>query len=247
MVGEVIRPPNKKPLSPLRMTDTNQLGKLNKGLQAPERHMRYLASLRLAWDWKPTCLIHRKRLFSQVQELWKSGSTIERRTMKRVHIVGGKNHGKTTLVVELLKELQDRGLRVGTIKHTHHDHELDIPGKDSHRHRQAGAAFVGILSRSMNAVFWLNQDPPDAHSEPRYDSFVNAYGSCDLVLVEGDTQTDALKVEVWRAALGTSPVCHRIKNIRAVVTDDSLTADCPILARKKCRGNRRFHPGTARG
>ena len=66
--------------------------------------------------------------------------------MNRIHIIGRKNHGKTQLVVELVEEFSLRGLRVGTIKHTHHDHELDTPGKDSHRHRSAGAAVVVIDS-----------------------------------------------------------------------------------------------------
>ena len=62
--------------------------------------------------------------------------------MHRLHIIGGKNHGKTTLIVELVQELTKRNLRVGTIKHTHHRHELDVPGKDSYRHRLAGAEVV---------------------------------------------------------------------------------------------------------
>ncbi|MDC0936360.1 molybdopterin-guanine dinucleotide biosynthesis protein MobB, partial [Pirellulales bacterium] len=66
----------------------------------------------------------------------------------RVHIVGRKNHGKTTLIVELIGELRGRGLRVAAIKHTSHAHDLDTPGKDSHRHGEAGAAVVGILSRN---------------------------------------------------------------------------------------------------
>jgi molybdopterin-guanine dinucleotide biosynthesis protein MobB len=60
--------------------------------------------------------------------------------VKRLHIIGGKNHGKTMLVVELVQEFARRGIPVGTIKHTHHHHEVDVPGKDSHRHRLAGAA-----------------------------------------------------------------------------------------------------------
>ena len=56
----------------------------------------------------------------------------------RIHVVGRRNHGKTTLLVELVEELCRRGLRVGTLKHSSHTHELDTPGKDSHRHRLAG-------------------------------------------------------------------------------------------------------------
>jgi len=73
--------------------------------------------------------------------------------MRRLHIVGRKNSGKTTFIVELVRYFTSSGLRIGTIKHTHHQHELDTPGKDSHRHREAGAQVVGILSRAMSAVF----------------------------------------------------------------------------------------------
>ena len=59
--------------------------------------------------------------------------------MRRIHIIGRKNSGKTTLVVELVQQLSAMGKRVATIKHTHHRHELDVPGKDSYRHREAGA------------------------------------------------------------------------------------------------------------
>jgi len=69
-----------------------------------------------------------------------------------IHIVGRKNAGKTTLVCDLIAALTQQGLRVATVKHTHHQHELDVPGKDSWRHREAGAAAVGILSPGMVAM-----------------------------------------------------------------------------------------------
>lgn len=145
--------------------------------------------------------------------------------MKRIHIVGGKNHGKTTLVSDLVVEFNRRGLRVGTIKHTHHQHELDTPGKDSHKHRKAGAAIVGILSRSMNAVFWPNEPQmPERESLPteeRYATFSKMYSDCDLVIVEGDTLTTAPKLEVWRAEQGTDPKAEQLQNVRAIVTDDA--------------------------
>ena len=141
--------------------------------------------------------------------------------MKRVHIIGGKNHGKTTLIVELVRELTAQGLQIGTIKHTHHQHELDTPGKDSHRHRSAGSAVVGICSRAMNAVFW----PPKSTAatrdadERKYASFAPAFEQCDLVLVEGDVHTKATKLEVWRREMGTSPLAKSDATIAAVVTD----------------------------
>ncbi len=155
--------------------------------------------------------------------------------MRRVHIIGGKNHGKTTLTCELVAEFQARGLRVGTIKHTHHQHELDTPGKDSHRHRQSGAAVVGILTRSMNAVYWPNapaESPDDpAQHDQRYDALTAAFHDCDLVLVEGDTRTTAPKIEVWRAALDTPPRTDQITKILALVSDDPIESPVPVLSR----------------
>ena len=149
--------------------------------------------------------------------------------MKRIHVVGRKNSGKTTLIVELVEHLTARGLRVGTIKHTHHQHELDTPGKDSHRHRRAGAAVVGILSPLLNAVFIPFGGPHDAPD--RYESLAPLFRDCDLVLVEGHSQAHALKVEVWRSATGQPPLADGDGAIRTVVSDEPLTVSVPIVPR----------------
>ncbi len=149
--------------------------------------------------------------------------------MKRIHVVGGKNNGKTTLVVDLVKEFQSRGIQVGTIKHTHHHHELDTPGKDSHQHREAGAAAVGILSPAMNAVFWPNEG--SAGGDERYDRFASMFSECRLVVVEGDTQTKAPKIEVWRAKCGPQPMGDQLSNVIGLVTDDEAETSYPVLAR----------------
>ena len=146
-------------------------------------------------------------------------------TMKRIHILGRKNHGKTTLVVELVEYFSARGLRVGTIKHTHHAHELDMPGKDSHRHRQAGASVVGILSHGENALFWTPAEP--AAGGDRYEQFAPHFAACDLVLVEGDALTTGLKVEVWRQALDATPMAREDGSIAAVITDDHPQVEAP--------------------
>ncbi len=151
--------------------------------------------------------------------------------MRRIHVIGGKNHGKTTLVCDLVRELSRRGLRVGTIKHTHHNHELDTPGKDSHAHRHSGAVAVGILSRSMNAVFWPNAVPETAE-ERRYDRFAAIFEACDLVIVEGDIQADAPKIEVWRARLGTKPLVKSGTTVCAVISDDPVETDRPVIPRQ---------------
>jgi len=150
--------------------------------------------------------------------------------LKRVHIIGSKNHGKTTLVAELVQELSAQGYRVGTIKHTHHQHELDTPGKDSHRHREAGAVVVGILTRSMNAVFWQAEE--NSLGEARYQVFAQTFADCHLTLVEGDTQTTAPKIEVWRRSLGSEPLAKADVSIQAIVTHDEVQyLATPILPR----------------
>jgi len=149
--------------------------------------------------------------------------------MRRIHVIGRKNHGKTQLVVELVEQFASRGLHVGTIKHTHHRHELDTPGKDSHRHRTAGAEAVGILSRTMSAVFLPAAEAQE--DADRYASLAAAFSGCDLVIVEGDSQTNAPKIEVWRAALGVEPLAAHDKTILAVVTDDPLPIPAVIHSR----------------
>lgn len=113
--------------------------------------------------------------------------------MNRIHIVGRKNHGKTTLVVELVREFCRRGIRVGTIKHSRHVHELDTPGKDSHRHRAAGGQPAAILTGDSVGVF-LSRD-----GRNEYERLEPLFADCQIVLVEGDIEAGGVKVEVWRA------------------------------------------------
>jgi molybdopterin-guanine dinucleotide biosynthesis protein MobB len=150
--------------------------------------------------------------------------------LKRVHIVGRKNSGKTTLIVDLVQHLTASGLRVGTVKHTHHHHELDTPGKDSHRHREAGAAAVGILSPGMTAVFRPIDEATQEAADP-YDQVAPMFADCDIVLVEGNLQTEAFKVEVWRAAVTERPIATQDSSIAAVITDDAIEVAVPSWSR----------------
>lgn len=156
--------------------------------------------------------------------------------MKRIHIVGRKNSGKTTLIVDLVHRLTTQGLVVGTIKHTHHHHELDTPGKDSFRHREAGARAVGILSPKMNAIFWP-QDPDVQNGEhesrqDKYDRFQVQMQDCDIVLVEGDSSTQATKIEVWRAENETEPILASDDSVSAMVTDDPVECSVQVFSRQ---------------
>jgi molybdopterin-guanine dinucleotide biosynthesis protein MobB len=144
--------------------------------------------------------------------------------------VGRKNSGKTTLIVELVERLTQRGRRVGTIKHTHHAHELDTPGKDSHRHRTAGAAAVGILAPNLSALYWV---PSDDSDNDRYAPLLATFeqSGCEVVLVEGHATGEGEKIEVWRAATGTPPMALDDPTIVAVVSDDAPEVSVPVWRR----------------
>jgi len=145
--------------------------------------------------------------------------------MNRIHIVGRKNHGKTTLVVELAQEFRRRGIRVGTIKHSRHVHELDTPGKDSHRHRAAGGQPAAVITGDSVGVF-LSRDGRD-----EYERLEPLYADCQIVLVEGDIEAAGVKVEVWRAEKGAACLAAEWANISAVVSDDRADVSVPVWPR----------------
>ena len=146
-----------------------------------------------------------------------------RNAVPRVHIVGRKNSGKTTLVCEIVKRLTAQNYKVATIKHTHHQHELDTPGKDSHKHRSSGAVAVGILSPSMTAVFIPRAATSDRDDRlSGYTALDAAFVDCDLVVVEGDLSTTAPRIEVWRSIVSESPYAFTTHGISAIVSDDTL-------------------------
>jgi molybdopterin-guanine dinucleotide biosynthesis protein B len=144
--------------------------------------------------------------------------------MRTIHIVGRKNHGKTTLVLELLAEFGKRGLHVGTVKHSSHVHELDTPGKDSHGHRLAGADPVAVVTSELVAVF-----------QPRrgdfYEQLAPLYAQCDLVLVEGHIDGPGIKLEVWRESIGGACLADVHADIVAVISDDQPKVSVPLLPR----------------
>lgn len=143
----------------------------------------------------------------------------------RLHIVGRKNHGKTTLMVALVDELCRRGVRVGTIKHSRHVHELDTPGKDSHRHRAAGGQPAAIITHDSVGVFWTR----DGCSE--YDRLAPLFADCDIVLVEGDIDAPGRKVEVWRDEVGGECLAKQRDDIVAVISDSSPDVQVPVWPR----------------
>jgi molybdopterin-guanine dinucleotide biosynthesis protein B len=142
--------------------------------------------------------------------------------MKVLGLTGWSGSGKTTLLTALLPLLIGRGLRVSTVKHAHHDFDLDQPGKDSWRHRAAGAHEVMIAGARRWAL--LHENPGE---EPGLDELLARMSPVDLVLVEGFKSYPHPKLEVHRPALGRAPIWPGRPDIVAVASDDPLLA-CPL-------------------
>jgi len=136
--------------------------------------------------------------------------------MEIVHIVGRRNHGKTRLITELVREFTSRGLDVATAKHCGHAHELDTPGKDSFHHRTSGAAMAAVITPAMCAVYRPRTSVDDVYAD-----VAQWAGNAALLLVEGDADGPGKKLEVWRAELGGSPLALERDDIAAVITNDS--------------------------
>ncbi len=133
-------------------------------------------------------------------------------------IIGRQGSGKTHLVVRLVHEFRRRGYRVSTIKHTHHHlPELDTPGKDSYRHREAGAQEVIVASDHGWALIRQAQEPRSL------DALLAELAPVDIVLVEGYKQLDSLvRLEVFRAAESSEPLAAADTGIAAIACPTTL-------------------------
>lgn len=130
-------------------------------------------------------------------------------------ITGWKNSGKTTLIVALVEEFTRRGLRVSTIKHAHHAFDIDVPGKDSHRHRAAGASEVLVGSGARWALMHELRDA----AAPSLDDLLTRLSPCDLVLVEGFKGDSHPKLEVTQRNGPDPLIADTDASVVAVVTD----------------------------
>ena len=132
-----------------------------------------------------------------------------------VSIVGYSGSGKTTLVERLIPELRRRGLRVATIKHNRHGFDIDREGKDSWRHRRAGAAVTVLSSPGKAAV--LTDLEGDPGLEELGERFIRGV---DVILAEGFKKNPHPKIEVWRRALGRDFLSRGDDALMAVAGDD---------------------------
>jgi molybdopterin-guanine dinucleotide biosynthesis adapter protein len=136
--------------------------------------------------------------------------------MKVIGFAGFSGSGKTTLVERLIPALRLRGQRVSVVKHAHHSFDIDHPGKDTHRHREAGA-FEVVVASSQRLALMREFEKPGALNV--HHLIAELYDGVDWVLVEGFKQSDILKIEVWRAANGKPARYMDDDFIVAIATD----------------------------
>lgn len=145
--------------------------------------------------------------------------------MKIYGVTGWKNNGKTGLMERLVTEFCARGFTVSTIKHAHHATDVDQPGTDSHRHRQAGASEVVLASAGRVAIMQELRGAP----EPPLAELLARLLPVDLVLVEGYKREPHPKIEAFRQAAGTDLIAPQDPSIRAVASDTPLALDRPVF------------------
>ena len=146
--------------------------------------------------------------------------------MRIFGLAGWSGSGKTTLLAAIIPELAARGLSVSTIKHAHHDFDIDRPGKDSWRHRQAGAGEVMVAS----ARRWALMHELRGAAEPTLDELVARLSPVDIVIVEGYKRHPHPKLEVHRRSLGKPLLYLDDPHIVAIASDEPFAAPLPLLS-----------------
>jgi molybdopterin-guanine dinucleotide biosynthesis protein B len=145
--------------------------------------------------------------------------------MKVFGFAGWSGSGKTTLIEKLIPRFVDAGLRVSLIKHAHHTFDVDQPGKDSYRHRHAGAAEVLVTSSRR----WVLMHELRGAAEPAFEEQLKHLSPCDIVIVEGFKHAQIPKLEVWRRETG-EPLLHpNDPLIVAVASDTRVDTRLPVL------------------
>ena len=156
--------------------------------------------------------------------------------MKTFGFAGWSGSGKTTLIEQLIPRFVKRGLRVSLIKHAHHTFDVDHPGKDSYRHRHAGAGEIMVTSSRR----WVLMHELRGAHEPSFEEQVKRISPCDLLLVEGFKFAPIPKLEVWRAETGEALLHPNDPYIVAVASDAKVETKLPLLDLNDPDGVARF-------
>ena len=147
---------------------------------------------------------------------------------KVIGVAGFKNAGKTTLVEKLVAELTRRGYRVSTVKHAHHSFDIDHEGRDSFRHRKAGASEVAVVSRHRWAIIHESRE----EAEPTLQEILAKLGPCDLVIVEGYKRDTHDKIEVRNIDLTHPTLAGDDPTVVAIAANGAISdAPVPVFGR----------------
>lgn len=145
--------------------------------------------------------------------------------MKVFGFAGFSGSGKTTLIEKLIPLFVASGIRVSLIKHAHHTFDVDQPGKDSWRHRQAGCTEVLVSSAGR----WVLMHELRGEAEPALEEQLRHFSPVDLVLVEGYKREAIPKLEIYRPSVGKPLLCREDAHIVAVASDSQLDVPVPLL------------------
>jgi molybdopterin-guanine dinucleotide biosynthesis protein B len=145
--------------------------------------------------------------------------------MRVFGVVGWKNAGKTGLMERLVTEITGRGFSVSTVKHAHHTFDVDHEGKDSHRHRVAGAQEVLLASRNRFALMHELR----TEDEPTLAELLTKLAPVDLVLIEGYKRDAHPKVEAFRGETNNPLIANDDPTIRAIASDKPMELDRPVF------------------
>jgi molybdopterin-guanine dinucleotide biosynthesis protein B len=156
--------------------------------------------------------------------------------MKVIGFAGFSGSGKTTLIEKVIPELVALGLRVSLVKHAHHEFDVDKPGKDSYRHRHAGAMEVLVSSSRRWALMHELRGAP----EPPLQEQLKHLSPCDVVIVEGFKREAIPKVEVHRRQAEAALLHPHDRNIVAIATDEKLDTPLPQIDLDDAPGVARF-------
>ena len=166
---------------------------------------------------------------------------------KIIGVAGFKNAGKTTLVEKLVADLTARGFRISTVKHAHHSFDIDHEGRDSFRHRKAGATEVAVVSRGRWALIHELRN----ETEPTLNEILQMLAPCDLVVIEGYKRDAHDKIEVRNLSLDHPPLAGNDPTIVAIAATGAIVgAPVPIFDRDDVTALSTFiisHMGLAKG
>jgi len=156
---------------------------------------------------------------------------LENITTPVVSVVGNSGSGKTTFLEKVIREMTHRGLKVGTIKHDVHGRfEMDKPGKDSWRHKHAGASTTVISSPHRIGMVM------DVEYDHSLDELVLFFNGMDIILTEGYKKDQKPKLEIFRPEITQEPLCKNDENLLAFITDAPIDFGVPVFSAEDIKG-----------